>query len=59
MNTQPHRSAVARTAEENLKKHGDQLQKPVEDAAGNRLPANKDDEKEEEARTNDTGQKRS
>lgn len=36
-NHEPNRD-TAKPAEESLKKHGDQLEKPVEEAAGKRQP---------------------
>ena len=48
MNTDQKDSGVAQPAEEELKKHGDQLKKQVKDAAGRQLKG-KGDEKDEEA----------
>lgn len=48
MNTDQGKSGVAQPADESLKKHGDQLEKPVEEAAGKRSQE-KDDEKRKDA----------
>lgn len=45
MNTEQTRSGLAQPADEELKKHGDQLEKQVKDAAGKPLP-DKDEEKD-------------
>lgn len=42
MDTQQSKSGLAQPAEESLKKHGDQLQKPVDDAAGKQMQDNKE-----------------
>jgi hypothetical protein len=38
MNTEQPKRDVAQPAQESLKKHGDQLEKSVEEAAGKRMP---------------------
>lgn len=48
MNTDQPKSAVAQPAGEALKKHGDQLQKQVDEAAGKQLQDNKGDGKDEQ-----------
>lgn len=47
MNTDQSKDGVAQPAEEEIKKHGDQLKKQVQDAAGEQL-RNKNDEKRKE-----------
>jgi hypothetical protein len=47
MNTEQSRSGLAQPADEELKKHGDQLGKQVKDAAGKPLP-DKDEEKDKD-----------
>ncbi|HEY8607776.1 MAG TPA: hypothetical protein VIM12_11745 [Noviherbaspirillum sp.] len=42
MNNQQERGQVALPADEELKKHGDQLQQQVDDAAGRPAPERKD-----------------
>lgn len=48
MNTDQPKSSVAQPADEALKKHGDQLQRPVDEAAGKQAQDNKGDAKEEQ-----------
>lgn len=50
MNTDQPKSGVAQPADEALKKHGDQLQRQVDEAAGKQLQDSKGDAKEDRER---------
>lgn len=50
MNTDQHKPPVAQPAEESLKKHGDQLQKPVDDVTRHQSSDNGEELKGKEAR---------
>lgn len=51
MNSEQPKHEVAQPAQESLKKHGDQLEKLVEQAAGKRQPESNEDSKDKSGKS--------